>query len=69
MMVIFSNYLSNDNRLIGEVFKSYFKLSQSQMPEIFNLSKIGLFHIINRFNLLKKHVKLIENKPIKRKFE
>jgi len=44
------------------------ELTKSGIPELFDVSKVGLFHIINRFNSLKKITTVVPNKIVKRSF-
>jgi hypothetical protein len=44
-------------------------LTKSGISELFDVSKVGLFHIINRFNSLKKITTVIPNTTVKRSFE
>jgi hypothetical protein len=53
---------------MGKIIKILFTLSLSEMTEIFDVCKVGLFHILNKFNSLKKISKEIDNTPIKRSF-
>lgn len=54
MLIIYSNYLDLCSPLIGNIIKILFNLSLSEMTEIFDVCKVGLFHILNRFNSTKK---------------
>jgi hypothetical protein len=68
MLIIYSNYLDLSNPLMGKIIKILFTLSLSEMTEIFDVCKVGLFHILNKFNSIKKISKEIDNTPIKRSF-
>lgn len=50
MLLLYSNSLAIDSPLLGSVIRTLFKLCQSSRTEVFDMSKAGLFRIINRFN-------------------
>jgi hypothetical protein len=45
------------------------KLIQSNATEIFDMSKMGFFHMINRFNYNQRIETKIDNVPVKRSWD
>lgn len=69
MLLLFSNQLSLEHPLIGELTGLLFRLCQLESMEVFDMSKTGLFHILNRFNYHKRTTRTFPNTPIKRNWE
>jgi hypothetical protein len=67
-MIMFSKYLLLSNSVFGKIITTLIELTKSGIPELFDVSKVGLFHIINRFNSLKKITTVVPNKIVKRSF-
>ncbi len=68
LMIMFSKFLLLSNPIFGKMTKVLIELTKSGIPELFDVSKVGLFHIINRFNSLKKNTTVIPNTIVKRSF-
>lgn len=68
VMIMFSKYLLLNNPIFGKITTMLIELTKSGISELFDVSKVGLFHIINRFNFLKKVTTLVSNTIVKRSF-
>ncbi len=68
LMIMFSKYLLLTNPLFPKIINLLIELTKSGITELFDVSKVGLFHIINRFNSFKKKTALIPNTIVKRSF-
>lgn len=68
LMIMFSKFLLLSNPIFGKIIKVLIQLTKSGITELFDVSKVGLFHIINRFNSLKKNSNLVPNNIVKRSF-
>lgn len=69
MLLLYSNSLELSNPLIGRTTTLLSKLVQLDYCELFDMSKTGLFHIINRFNYNLRTKKAIKNTPVKRTWD
>lgn len=67
-MIMFSKFLLLSNPIFGRITNVLIKLTKSGITELFDVSKVGLFHIINRFNSLKKITTVVPNDIVKRSF-
>ncbi len=65
---MFSKFLLLSNPIFGRITKVLIELTKSGITELFDVSKVGLFHIINRFNSLKKISTVVPNDVVKRSF-
>jgi hypothetical protein len=68
LMIMFSKFLLLNNPIFGKITKVLIDLTKSGITELFDVSKVGLFHIINRFNSLKKISTIVPNNIVKRSF-
>lgn len=68
LMIMFSKFLLLSNPIFGRITNVLIKLTKSGITELFDVSKVGLFHIINRFNSLKKITTVVPNNIVKRSF-
>ena len=68
VMIMFSKYLLLSNPIFGKIIMTLIELTKSGITELFDVSKVGLFHIINRFNSLKKVTTKVPNTIVKRSF-
>lgn len=50
MLLLYSNSLHLKHPLISKIILLLTKLSQSTYSEVFEMSKVGFFHMVNRFN-------------------
>lgn len=50
MVLLYSNVLPLKNPLIGQLIKLLTKICQQEYTELFEMSKTGFFHLVNRFN-------------------
>lgn len=66
MLLLYSNNLSLEHALIGDLIALLFRLCQLDSLEIFDMSKTGLFHLLNRFNYHKRTTRTLPNSPIRR---
>jgi hypothetical protein len=66
MLLLYSNSIAIDSPILGSIISTLFKLCQSSKTEVFDMSKAGLFHIINRFNYHRRITKKVLNSPVKR---
>lgn len=57
MIIVYSNFIEMSNLVMKDVIKMLIDLSLSDIVEIFDVCKVGLFHIVNRFNASKKMTK------------
>lgn len=69
MLLLYSNNLPLEHALIGNLITLLFRLCQLDSLEIFDMSKTGLFHLLNRFNYHKRTTRTLPNTPIKRPFD
>ena len=69
MLLLYSNALAIKNPLIARLIKLLAMLCQQDYSDLFEMSKTGLFHIINRFNYNQRTKMEIDNTPIKRPWE
>jgi hypothetical protein len=68
MLLLFSNELPLEHPLIGDLIALLFRLCQLESLEIFDMSKTGFFHLLNRFNYHKRTSRELPNTPVKRPF-
>jgi hypothetical protein len=64
MLLLYSNNLAVEHPLIGELITLLFRLCQLDSLEIFDMSKTGLFHLLNRFNYHRRTARIVPNSPI-----
>ena len=69
MLLQFSNMLPLSHPQIGELLKLIFHLSQTPQSEVFEMSKTGLFHLVNRFNYNQRKTTHHKNTPVRRSWE
>jgi hypothetical protein len=69
MVLLYSNSLPLSHPSIAILTKLLFKLTQSDSIELFEMSKTGLFHIVNRFNHNQKSEIKFANTPFKRSWD
>lgn len=69
MLLLYSNSLHLKDPLISKIIILLAKLCQSTYSEVFEMSKTGLFHIVNRFNYNQRQRVEVPNSPLKRPWE
>lgn len=69
MALQYSNSLDLKHPLISKVILLLNQLIQSNTTEIFDMTRMGFFHMINRFNYNQRIEKQIKNVPVKRSWD
>jgi hypothetical protein len=66
MLLLYSNCLRLSDPLLSKIIILLSKLCQSTYNEVFEMSKTGFFHLVNRFNYHLRTTIEVPNTPVRR---